>query len=150
MEGHYYYVCVILDIFSRMAIAHKCSRKNSVQLITATFKTAVEQCKPKAGLIFHSDRGAQYTSHRFRQLLRDHAAKQSFSNSGKPHDNAVAEEELYRRDYPSEAAFKKGVDSYIEFYKRVILQIPAIVRETLVFESLLFARLLSNFEPFKF
>lgn len=124
IEGHYYYVCVILDLFSRMAIAHKCSRKNSVQLITATFKTAVEQRKPKAGLIFHSDRGAQYTSHRFQQLLHDHAAKQSFSNSGKPHDNAVAEsffaslkkEALYRRDYPSEAAFKKGVDSYIEFY----------------------------------
>ena len=49
---------------------------------------------------------------------------QSFSNSGKPHDNAVAEsffasfkkEELYRRDYASEPEFKRGIDSYIEFY----------------------------------
>ena len=83
-----------------------------------------EQRAPDAGLIFHSDRGAQYTSHRFRQLLHERAVVQSFSNSGKPHDNAVAEsffatlkkEGLYRKDYTSEAAFKRGLASYIEFY----------------------------------
>lgn len=85
---------------------------------------ACDTREPEAGLIFHSDRGAQYTSHRFQQLLHDCAFVQSFSHSGRPHDNAVAEsffaslkkEELYRRDYPSEAAFKHGIDSYIEFY----------------------------------
>ena len=49
---------------------------------------------------------------------------QSFSNSGKPHDNAVAEsffatlkkEDLYWKGYTSEAAFKRGLASYIEFY----------------------------------
>lgn len=49
---------------------------------------------------------------------------QSFSNSRKPHGNAVAEsffatlkkEDLYRKDYTSEAAFKRGLASYIEFY----------------------------------
>ena len=46
---------------------------------------------------------------------------QSFSDSGRPHDNAVAEsffasfkkEELYRKNYSSEREFKQGVDSYI-------------------------------------
>lgn len=38
-----------------------------------------------------SDRGSQYTSYRFQQILHEHAVVQSFSNSGKPHDNAVAE-----------------------------------------------------------
>lgn len=122
--NRYLYICVILDLFSRRAIAHKVSRKNSTQLITATFKMAVESRKPEAGLIFHSDRGAQYTSHSFQKLIHDHACVQSFSHSGRPHDNAVAEsffaslkkEELYRRDYSSEVAFKHGVDSYIDFY----------------------------------
>ena len=49
---------------------------------------------------------------------------QSFSSTGRPHDNAVAEsffasfkkEELYRKDYHSETAFMSGVDSYIAFY----------------------------------
>ena len=63
-------------------------------------------------------------SHRFRQLLHERSVEQFFSNSGKPHDNAVAEsffatlkkEDLYRKDYTSEAAFKRGLASYIEFY----------------------------------
>lgn len=102
----------------------KRSKKNSTRLITSTFKMAWEQRFPDASLIFHSDRGAQYTSHRFQQLLHEHSVVQSFSNSGKPHDNTVAEsffatfkkEELYRKDYTSDADFKRGVDSYIEFY----------------------------------
>lgn len=124
LENRYLYTCVILDLFSRKVIAYKISRKNSTQLITATFKMACELRKPEIGLIFHSDRGSQYTSHRFQQLLHEYACVQSFSNSGKPHDNAVAEsffaslkkEELYRKDYSSEMAFKQGVASYIEFY----------------------------------
>lgn len=123
--GNYYlYTCMILDLFSRKVIAHKVSRKNSTQLITSTFKMAWEQRAPKAGLIFHSDRGSQYTSHRFQQLLRESSVTQSFSTPGHPHDNAVAEsffatlkkEELYRKDYTSEAEFRRSVDSYIEFY----------------------------------
>lgn len=124
LNGRYYYICVILDLFSRKIISYKISKKNSTQLITSTFRKAWELRSPKAGLLFHSDRGTQYTSHRFQQMLHDYAVVQSFSNSGRPHDNAVAEsffaslkkEELYRRDYTSEPAFKKGIESYIEFY----------------------------------
>ena len=91
LEELYLYTCVILDLFSRKVVAYKVSRKNNTQLITSAFKTAWEQRDPDAGLVFHSDRGAQYTSHRFRQLLHERSVEQSFSNSGKPHDNAVAE-----------------------------------------------------------
>ena len=124
LNDHYYNICVVLDLFSRKVVAYKVSRKNSTQLVTDTLRIACDSRKPETGLIFHSDRGTQYSSHRFRQLLHDHAFVQSFSHSGRPHDNAVAEsffaslkkEELYRRDYPSEANFKHGIDSYIEFY----------------------------------
>lgn len=124
LEDHYLYTCVILDLFSRKVVAYKISKKNSTQLITSTFKMAWEQRSPEAGLIFHSDRGSQYASHRFQQLLHECSVVKSFSNSGKPHDNAVAEsffasfkkEELYRKNYTSEADFKRGVDSYIESY----------------------------------
>ncbi len=120
----YLYTCVILDLFSRKIVAYNVSKKNSTQLITSTFKIAWEQHSPDDGLIFHSDRGAQYTAYRFRQLLHERSVEQSFSNSGKPHDNAVAEsffatlkeEDLYRKDYTSEAAFKRGLTAYIEFY----------------------------------
>ena len=121
---HYFYICVIIDLFSRKVIAHKISKRNSTQLITATFKMAYEERHPSSGLIFHSDRGAQYTSHRFQQILHEHNTEQSFSQPGKPHDNAVAEsffaslkkEELYRKDHPSDRAFQASIASYIEFY----------------------------------
>ena len=124
LGDHYFYICVIIDLFSRKVIAHKVSKKNSTQLLTATFKMAHEERHPPSGLIFHSDRGAQYTSHRFQQLLHKYNTKQSFSQPGKPHDNAVAEsffaslkkEELYRKDHPSDRAFQASVASYIEFY----------------------------------
>ena len=124
LGDHYFYVCVIIDLFSRKVIAYKISKRNSTQLITATFKMAYEERQPPSGLIFHSDRGAQYTSHRFQQLLHEHNTEQSFSQPGKPHDNAVAEsffaslkkEELYRKDHPSDRAFQASVASYIEFY----------------------------------
>ena len=124
LRDHYLYVCVIIDLFSRKVIAYKISKRNSTQLITATFKMAYEERQPLSGLIFHSDRGAQYTSHRFQQLLHEHNTEQSFSQPGKPHDNAVAEsffaslkkEELYRKDHPSDRAFQASIASYIEFY----------------------------------
>ncbi len=58
LRDRYLYTCVILDLFSRKVVAYKISKKNSTQLITSTFKMAWEQRSPKAGLIFHSDRGS--------------------------------------------------------------------------------------------
>ena len=124
LRDHYFYICVIIELFSRKVIAHKISKRNSTQLITAAFKMAYEERQPPSGLIFHSDRGAQYTSHRLQQLLHKHNVEQSFSQPGKPHDNSVAEsffaslkkEELYRKDHPSDRAFQASVASYIEFY----------------------------------
>jgi len=55
LGDHYFYVCVIIDLFSRKVIAYKISKKNSTQLITATFKMAHETRQPPSGLIFHSD-----------------------------------------------------------------------------------------------
>ena len=124
LRDRYLYVCVIIDLFSRKVIAYKISKKNSTQLITATFKMAYEERNPPTGLVFHSDRGAQYTSHRFQQLLHEHKVQQSFSRPGEPYDNAVAEsffaslkkEELYRRNITSDRAFQASIASYIEFY----------------------------------
>ena len=126
LEQNHFYVCVIIDLFSRKVISYKISKKNSTQLVTSTFKMACDTRQPYPGLIFHSDRGSQYTSHRFLQLLHEHGMIQSFSNSGRPHDNAVAEsffasfkrEELYRKNYSSEKEFKQGVDFYITFYNQ--------------------------------
>lgn len=124
LGGHYFYICVILDLFSRRVIAYKISRKNSTQLVSSTFKQAVAERTITPDMIFRSDRGSQYTSHSFCALLASYSIVQSFSRTGKPHDNAVTEtffstlkrEELYRKDYPSEKKFKQMVNSYMTFY----------------------------------
>ena len=118
------YLCVIIDLFSRMVVGHRVSRKCSTHLVTATFKDAFRARGKPTELTFHSDRGGQYTSDTFFKLLRQGGVKQSFSRSGRPCDNAVAEtffasfkrEEAYRRDYSSEADFRKSVDEYVRFY----------------------------------
>ncbi|WP_110462391.1 DDE-type integrase/transposase/recombinase [Ruminiclostridium sufflavum] len=79
------------EICTRKVIAYKISQKHSTQLITSTFKLVYAERKPENGLIFHSYRGTQYTSHAFQKLLKTCRIKQSFSPSGRPHHNAVME-----------------------------------------------------------
>lgn len=78
LNNRYYYICVILDLLSRKVISYKISKKNSTQLITPTFKNAWELRNPKSGLLFHSDCGVQYASHRLQQMLHEYAVVQSF------------------------------------------------------------------------
>ena len=125
LKDRFYYLCVIIDLYSRKVIVHKVSTRNSTQLITATLKMAYNIRTPGENLIFHSDQGSQYTSHGFRQLLKKLKITQ-FSNAGTPHDNAVMEsffavfkkEEFYRSAYRSEAELRKKVDKYITFYNQ--------------------------------
>ena len=122
----YYYLCAIIDLFSRKIISYRISQNSSTQLLTKTFKQAYSERKPEKGLMFHSDRGTQYMSYAFVHLLEDFGVKQSFSRTGRPHDNAVAEaffsilkkEELYRRHYTSEADLMRGIHRFIDFYNR--------------------------------
>lgn len=127
VKSYWIYLCIILDLYSRRIIAWRVSRHMSTNLATATFKRAFEErCKPD-NLTFHSDRGKQYTSKTFMELLQKYGVKQSFSATGKPLDNAVAEtffstfkrEEAYRREYTSEQHFRRSVEEYIRFYNGV-------------------------------
>ena len=119
-----YYICAILDLYSRKVISYKISQKHSSQLITSTFRSAYEDRRPAEGLIFHSDRGTQYTGFAFQKLRKTLRVEQSFSPSGKPCHNAVMEsffaslkrEELYRRNYHSVEELKECVRKYMDFY----------------------------------
>lgn len=121
------YLCAIIDLFSRKVVGYRVSRKCSTYLVTSTFREAFQSPSSPQNLTFHSDRGGQYVSGVFCTLLQKCGVKQSFSKSGCPHDNAVAEtffatfkkEEAYRRDYSSEADFRKSVENYIDFYNNV-------------------------------
>lgn len=119
-----YYICVILDLYSRKVIAHRIALNNSTQLVKNTFKDAYETRQPTSTLIFHSDRGGNYRSKTFCNYLKSLKVTQSFSRAYTPYDNSVVEsffsslkrEELYRTKYRSDKEFKKAVDDYMVFY----------------------------------
>ena len=84
-----YYICAVLDLYSRKAIAYRISLKNSTQLTKGTFKLAYQLRKPQQGLIFHSDNGSNYVSKNFTAYLRQCGVVQSYSKKKTPYDNSV-------------------------------------------------------------
>lgn len=85
------YLAVVLDLFSRKIVGWSMSPRMKAPLICDALTMALWQRKPKPGLIVHSDRGVQYASHVYRQLLRQHQCIGSMSRKGNCWDNAVAE-----------------------------------------------------------
>lgn len=122
-KNNIFYICVILDLFARKVIAYRISLNNSTQLTRGTFLAAYKDRQPD-DLIFHSDRGCNYTSATFLLCLAELKVKQSFSNPGNPYNNSVMEsffksmktERLYRTDFRSEREFREAVKDYIAFY----------------------------------
>lgn len=123
VQNRFYYLYVVIDLFSRKVIANNLSSKADSQLVIDTFKEAYAKRYPK-GLMFHSDRGVQYTSMTFRKVLDNCHVVQSFSKKGHPYDNAVAEcffkylklEETDRRIYKDFNELKVSVSTYIDGY----------------------------------
>ncbi|MCH5188537.1 MAG: IS3 family transposase [Oscillospiraceae bacterium] len=119
-----FYICVIIDIFSRKVVSYHIAKKNSTQLVKTTFKKAYILRKPSDGLLFHTDNGSNYISNTFMNYLNDLGVVQSFSRVHIPYDNSVCEsffstmkrEELYRYKYSSVAEFMKSVEKYINFF----------------------------------
>ena len=80
--GRFYYLCVILDLFSRKVIAYKLSNKIDSKLAIDTVNLAVATRRKSNGIIFHTDRGCQFTSYEFRRHLDNLNMIQSFSAKG--------------------------------------------------------------------
>lgn len=125
VNGNFFYICVIIDLFSRKVISYKCSSSMSTTLVITCFKEAfIKRNKPK-NLVFHSHRGSQYTSKQFRYVLDEFDVCQSLSKPGCPYDNAVAEsffkflklEELNRKSFSNKNDLDLSLFEYIEgFY----------------------------------
>lgn len=121
------YLCVIIDLYNREVIGWSLADHMEVSLVKSAFSSAIKNQKPKEGCIFHSDRGSQYASYEFRDLLAKHNFLQSMSRKGNCWDNAVAEsffktlkvERIYRKKYESILQAKYDLFKYIEiFYNR--------------------------------
>lgn len=119
-----FYLCVILDLFSRKVVAYRLSTRNNTQLTINTFKDAYENRNRPKELSFHSDQGANYTAYEFKDLLRFLKVEQSFSHKGNPYDNACMEsffstfkrEEYNTKNYNDFDEMEKSIELYMNFY----------------------------------
>lgn len=119
-----YYICVVIDLFSRKVISYKVGKKNSTQLVTSTLKMAYEDRKPNSSLIYHTDRGFNFCSRGMAEYIKSIQITHSFSRPYVPYDNSVVEsffaslkrEELYRTKYRSESEFMLAVSDYMDFF----------------------------------
>lgn len=91
VSGIWYYLCIVMGLFSRKVISWNISAIPDVNLVLTAFKKAYDKRRWPAGLMFHSDRGSQYTAFAFRQLLDSLNVVQSFSKKGYPFVNACCE-----------------------------------------------------------
>jgi putative transposase len=121
------YLVAILDLGSRMVVGWAMADHMRAELVCDALCMAVRARRPEAGLIFHSDRGSQYTSGGFRSLLDANGMIQSLAAPGQCWDNAVAEsfwstlklELLYSQAWPTRARARQAIFEFIEvFYNR--------------------------------
>ncbi len=125
-EGWMYFASVI-DLASRRVVGWSMADHMEASLVCDALQMAIDSRRPGPGFIFHSDRGSQYTSTDFRQLLTDNGGIQSLSRKGQCWDNAVGEswfatlktELIYRQSWATKAQVRRAIFEFVEvFYNR--------------------------------
>lgn len=121
------YLASVIDLGSRRVVGWAMADHMRADLVCEALRMAINQRRPKRGLIFHSDRGSQYTSKQFTRLLTGHGIRQSLSRPRQCWDNAVMEsfystlkvELIHRHAWPTRAEARQAVFEFVEvFYNR--------------------------------
>ena len=84
------YLAAILDAWSRRVVGYSISRSIDARLAVAALQAAINARDPPRGGVHHSDRGSQYASEAYRQLLQDHDLVGSMPRRGNPYDKEKA------------------------------------------------------------
>jgi transposase InsO family protein len=118
------YVSTLLDLYSRKIVGWAMNSRIDTTLVKDALQMALGRRHPSAGLIHHSDRGSQYASHAYRDLLKEHGIECSMSGKGECLDNAVAErffgslkrEWTSHRSYGTRQEARDDIIAYIEMF----------------------------------
>ncbi|MFA0792629.1 IS3 family transposase [Microbulbifer echini] len=127
VRDRWLYLAVVMDLYSRRIIGWAFDSQMTDELTRRALKMALSQRQAKPGLIVHSDRGVQYRSQRYQDLLSENHCKPSMSRQANCWDNAAMEsffsrlkvELVYAAPFLNEEEAKSEVFEYIEvFYNR--------------------------------
>ncbi|EKN71259.1 integrase catalytic protein [Neobacillus bataviensis LMG 21833] len=123
LEG-WVYLSTIMDLFSRKIVGWSMAAHMKKELSIQTLKMAIVSRQPGEGLIHHSDRGSQYCSNDYTDILKENEMQISMSKKGDPYDNACIEsfhatikkELIYRRKFATRAEAIKAINYYISSF----------------------------------
>jgi putative transposase len=116
------YLATVIDLASRKVVGWALAEHMRTELVEEALEMAFVQRRPASGVIFHSDRGCQYTSRDYGELARKNGVVLSVGMAGECWDNAVAEsffatikrELIDTRSWPTREGLRHAVFSYIE------------------------------------
>jgi putative transposase len=119
------YLAAVLDMYSRRIVGWAMADHLRAELPSAALRMAIRQQRPEPGLIHHSDRGVQYASAEYRQIMHTAGFRASMSRRADCYDNAPMEsffhtlktELVHHRQYATQHEAERDIFAYIEgFY----------------------------------
>ena len=124
LKTEFVYLAVILDRFSRKVVGWALKKTLASRLTVKALKQAIMVRKPPLGLVHHSDRGMQYASGEYMQVLKEHRIVPSMSRPANPYDKASCEsfmktlkrEEIYANDYRDIEHLRINLELFIQQY----------------------------------
>ena len=120
-ERGWLYLCVIIDLFSRKVVGWALSPEINTNLVMMAFTAAIVSRRPPRNLMFHSDRGVQYCSQKFKKEIKYNHCKQSMSRKGNCWDNACSESffKTLKYEFIREYKFKSLEEARIMLFKYI-------------------------------
>jgi putative transposase len=126
---HKAYLSAVLDLHDNTIVSFVFGHSNNNSLVFQTVKKAIKAAKGSRPML-HSDRGFQYTSFKFKKILKKGKIVQSMSRVGRCIDNGPMEsfwgtlkcEKYYLHTYQTFEELEKDIEAYIHFYNNERLQ----------------------------
>lgn len=118
------YLATVMDLFSRKIVGWAMDKTMTKELVIAALNMAYKRQKPGPGVVHHSDRGVQYASTEYQNLLNKYQMTGSMSRKGNCYDNACIEsfhgilkrELVYQTKYKTRQEARDSLFEYIEFF----------------------------------
>lgn len=118
------YLAIVMDLFSRRIVGWQIDKRMTTDLVSRAMIRAYNLRQPPKGLVFHSDRGSQYTSKRYRALLSSYGIRASMGDVGACWDNSVVErffgslkhDWVLKVPQPTREHMRNDVADYMRYY----------------------------------
>jgi putative transposase len=118
------YLAIVMDLYSRRIVGWHIDKRMTTDLVSKAMMKAYNLRQPPKGLVFHSDRGSQYTSKHYRKLLANYGIRASMGDVGACWDNAVVErffgslkhDWLLKVPQPTREHMRNDVMAYMRYY----------------------------------